>query len=144
MDTPATLILREAIDDDLPVVGAVLRAAFGEHMLKRMEGGRVVVALLGAELVGCAVYEPNDEHVYLGRVAVLSPHRHHGVGGALVAYVEERARRLGTPRVRLAARADEPQLHEWYASAGYRLCEECFFPGIDEPMYIILEKDLAR
>ena len=138
------LTLREANEGDLPAIAAMLRASFGEHMLKRMEGGRSVVALLGAELVGCVVYEPGDDYVYLGRLAVLEPHRHHGIGAALVAHVEERARQLGTPRVQLAVHGAEPHLREWYASAGYVLVEECFFPGADEPAYVMLEKDVSE
>ena len=139
-----TPTLREATDGELPAIVEVLRASFGEHMLKRMEGGRSVVALLGTTIVGCVVYEPNDDHVYLGRLAVLDSHRHHGIGGALVAYVEERARLLGIPRVQLAVHGAEPHLSEWYASAGYVLTEECFFLSADEPAYVILEKDVDR
>jgi len=146
MQKPAldTLTLREATDDELPALNVILQASFGEQMLKRMEGGRGVLALLGGAPVGCVVYEPNDDHVYLGRIAVLPSHQNLGIGAALVAYVEERARRLGTPRVRLAVNAAAAHLRKWYAGAGYALVEECFFPGMDEPMYIIVEKDLSE
>jgi N-acetylglutamate synthase-like GNAT family acetyltransferase len=138
------LSLREATEGELAAIASVLQAAFGQQMVKKMEGGRAVVALLGGDLVGCVVYEPNDDHVYLGRLAVRAPHRQHGVGGALVAYVEERARQLGTPRVQLAVHGGESHLREWYEAAGYILVEECFFPGSDEPMYVVLEKDVSR
>jgi N-acetylglutamate synthase-like GNAT family acetyltransferase len=138
------LVLREATEDDLPTVMVVLRAAFGEDMLKQIDQGRTVVALVDAELVGCVAFEPNDEHVYLGRIAVSQPHRHHGIGGALLHHVEVSARQLGTPCVRLAVSARETHLRDWYERAGYVLVEECFFPGFEEPAYIILEKDVHR
>ena len=143
MDEQTAVVLRAATEEDLPTIVALLKAAFGEHMAKQLEHGRTVVALVGGALVGCIAYEPNDEHVYLGRVAVLAPHRHHGIGGALISHVEADARRLGTPRVRLAVSATETHLHKWYERAGYVLVEECFLPGFDEPAYLMLEKDVS-
>ena len=143
MDEQTAVVLRDATAENLPTIGALLKAAFGAHMVKQLEHGRTVVALVGGELVGCIAYEPNDEHVYLGRVAVLASHRHHGIGGALIGRVEADARRLGTPRVRLAVSASETHLREWYERAGYALVEECFLPGFDEPAYLMLEKDVS-
>jgi N-acetylglutamate synthase-like GNAT family acetyltransferase len=137
------LILREVTEGDMSGAVALLHAAFGEDMLKQIDHGRTVVALVGAELVGCVAYEPSDEHVYLGRIAVSQPYRHHGVGAALLSHVEASARQLGTPRVRLAVAARETHLREWYEHAGYVLVEECFFPGFEEPTYVMLEKNLG-
>lgn len=143
LTTDYPVVLRAAQEDDLPTITALLKSAFGERMVKQLEHGRTVVALVGGELVGCIAYEANDEHVYLGRVAVLASHRHHGIGGALIGRVEADARLLGTPRVRLAVSAAEPHLREWYERAGYVLVEECYLPGFDEPAYLMLEKDVS-
>ncbi|HEX9372886.1 MAG TPA: GNAT family N-acetyltransferase [Roseiflexaceae bacterium] len=155
------LVLREATEDDLPIIVAIIRAAFaeyegppsppsgvyrdsGERVLKKMESGRAALALLDGEPVGCAVYEPSEGYVYFGRLAVLPSYRHHKIGAALVSYVEERGRQIGMQYVRLGVRSGLPQLREWYELAGYALVEECFMPGFDEPIYVMLEKDVSR
>lgn len=154
------LELREVGADEAPTVSRLIRAAFAEYegqihppsgahgetqerVMKKMESGRSALALLGGEPVGCVVYEPNDGYVYLGRLAVLPSHRRHGIGEALVRFVEERARALGSPRVQLGVRVALPHIQAWYESQGYVIVEEKYHPGFDEPTYYMMEKELS-
>lgn len=150
-------VLREARTDEAAVVARIVKMAFAEYdghlhppsgalgettgkIAKKMEGGCAVLAVLDDEPVGCVIYQPNDDHVYLGRLAVLPEHRHNGLGAMLVAYVERQAIVLNTPTVRLGVRVALPHLYQWYEQQGYTLFEECFHPGFDEPTYLMLEK----
>ena len=154
------LELREVGAEESATVSRLIRSAFAEYdgqihppsgahgetqerVLKKMESGRSVLAVLGGEPVGCVVYEPNDGYVYLGRLAVLPSHRRHGIGLALVRFVERKARALGTPRVQLGVRVALPHIQAWYESHGYAIVEEKYHPGFDEPTYYMMEKDVA-
>jgi ribosomal protein S18 acetylase RimI-like enzyme len=153
------LVLREATAADVPAIVAVLHAAFREYdgwldppsgvhretvasIGERMKLAHVALALVGGEVVGCVMYHAEHDHVYFGRLAVLPAHRGRGVGGALIVYVEERARELGRRRVRLGVRIALTELRAPYERMGYRLYEERRHAGYTEPTYVLLEKAL--
>ncbi len=109
-----------------------------------MEVGSAVLAFLSCRPAGCVCYRPRKDHVYLSRLAVLPPHRRLGLGSRLLAHVEERARALGLPRVRLGVRNSLERQRAWYERLGYRFLEDGFHEGISEPTFAFLEKDLDR
>ncbi|HEX9372885.1 MAG TPA: GNAT family N-acetyltransferase [Roseiflexaceae bacterium] len=149
--------LREATEADVPTIFAVTRAAFGEYLgrldppsgvhretldslREKLASGHTVLALVGDDVVGCVFYSVEAEYVYLGRLAVLPAHRARGVGGALIAYVERRARARGRPRVRLGVRVALARLRARYERLGYRVVEEHRHAGYAEPTYVMMEK----
>jgi ribosomal protein S18 acetylase RimI-like enzyme len=153
------LTLREATDGDLPTALAVLQAAFAEYrgwldppsgvheetvasLRAKMVSGRMVLALLDDTVVGCVLYQPENDHVYLGRLAVLPAYRNRGIATALTAYVEQRARALGIPRVRLGVRVALPHLRARYERMGYHLVEQRSHAGYTAPTYLMLEKPI--
>jgi predicted N-acetyltransferase YhbS len=155
------ITLREGQEADIPTVVAVTRVAFDEYlgqldppsgvhketvasMREKLASGHSVLALLDDQVVGSVFYRPEPEYVYLGRLAVLPAYRNRGVGGALIAYVEQRARELGRPRVRLGVRVGLPHIRARYERIGYVLVEERFHEGYTTPTYVIMEKDIAR
>jgi ribosomal protein S18 acetylase RimI-like enzyme len=154
------IVLRDASEDDIPAIIAVTRAAFEEYaswlnppssvpsetpekVRAKLASGRSVLALAGDRLVGSVYYSPEEGYVYLGRLAVLPEYRGQGIGTALVAEVERRARALGRPRVRLGVRVALPQIRALYDRLGYQVYEERRHPGFDEPTYVMMEKDLV-
>src|SRR5262245_41381900 len=121
------IVLCEATDDDIPTIVAVTQAAFDEYtgrlnppsgapnetpenVLAKLASGRSVLALVGDRVVGSVYYSAEPEYVYLGRLAVLPEYRGRGIGSALVAEVERRARELGIARVRLGVRLALPHI----------------------------------
>jgi ribosomal protein S18 acetylase RimI-like enzyme len=155
------LSLRDATNADLPTVLAVLQAAFAEYrgrldppsgvhqetvesLRAQMTSACIVLALLDDTVVGCVLYRPENDHVYLGRLAVLPAYRNRGIATALTAAVEQRARARGIPRVRLGVRVALPHLRAWYERLGYRLLEERRHEGYVEPTYLLLEKMLEE
>jgi ribosomal protein S18 acetylase RimI-like enzyme len=154
------LVLREASDREAASIVALIHAAFEEYRAKldppsgahneteqkirqRMSSGRVVLALTGGQLVGCVFYEQADDHLSLSRLAVLPAYRRRGIGQALIAYVEDRARALSLTRVRLGVRIALEPLRAYYERLGYSEVEYRTHDGYTQPTYVILEKAVA-
>ena len=81
-----------------------------------------VVALYGPEAPGRVVATAGEAE--LSRLAVASAERGRGIGRALVAHCERRARAAGWPAIALWSRAGQVEAHRLYESVGYeRLAE---------------------
>jgi predicted N-acetyltransferase YhbS len=156
----SNLLLREATEADAPTVLAVIQAAFGEYyesldppsgthketvedIREKMGWAKAVLASRDETVIGCVFYEEGDGYLNFFRLAVLPAYRHHGVGRMLIEYVEDRARALGFPRVRLGVRVALPRLHVYYERMGYRVIHYLSHAGYTVPTYMIMEKTLA-
>jgi GNAT superfamily N-acetyltransferase len=153
--------LREATDDDVPTIVALIHAAFKEYdgaidppsgahkegvenIRAKMATERAVLALLADQALACVFYRDEGEHMYFGRLAVLPAYRNRGISAALIAYVEQRACALGLPRVQLGVRVALPHLRARYERLGYRVIEERRHAGYVEPTYLVMEKLLDK
>src|SRR5688572_15197248 len=70
----------------------------------KLEIGGGYIAIINGDVAGCVLYEPQADHMYLGRLAVLPAFRGNGVARVLVEAVEHRARELNLPAVQLGVR----------------------------------------
>lgn len=139
---------------------AVLQAAFEQHrgrldppsgvhgetvesLRQKLKAGAAVLALVNDEVAGCVFYQQETSHVYLGRLSVLPEYRRHGVGRALVEYVERRALELNVPRVRLGVRLPLAEIRAYYERLGYRPIRCAAHEGYSGPTYVIMEKELS-
>lgn len=128
--------LRPASEADIPAILAVTHAAYApytgridppsgvlresadgvQHYLER---GGIIVAQAGDTLVGVVRYQPYEDHVYLGRLAVLPSWQKRGIGRRLIAAVEEWTLLLGLDEVRLNVRLELTENHTLYKHLGY-------------------------
>lgn len=153
------MILREATYDDIPTLVTLIHTAFEEYRGRLeppsgahretvqsigtyLQQGRAVVALLHDQAIGCVCYHQEGEHVYFGRLSVLPAFRHHGVGLALIAYVEQQARALGAQRVQLGMRIALPHLQVYYERLGYHVVRYETHEGYTEPTSVVMEKQV--
>lgn len=91
----------------------------GEIFVTEGEAGIVgVVALFGPEAPGRVVATAGEAE--LSRLAVAYSARGRGIGRALVAHCEERARAAGWGAIALWSRAGQVEAHRLYESVGYR------------------------
>jgi len=128
--------IRQADTDDAEALHAVVQGAFEEYrgalavslsaldetmedVRRAISAGRVLVALEGTEAMGTVRYDLKPDCLYVGRLAVLPAHRKHGVGAALMAYVERLAPTLGRTRIQLATRESLPGNLRFYERLGY-------------------------
>jgi predicted N-acetyltransferase YhbS len=152
-----TIVLREATTTDVPTLVAVVRAAFADYqgqlhppsgahhettdtVRQYLNTGFAALALIDSQVVGCVFYHQEATHMYLGRLSVLQEFRRHGVGQALVAYVEQRAQTLHVPRVQLGVRLALPHLQAYYARLGYGAVSYTAHEGYTTPTSVVMEK----
>ena len=153
------LLLTLARAEDAADLRAVVAAAFAQYegqldppsgaLAESDESLRAKIRAGGAwqctheqTIVGCAFVTPRDDHLYLGRLAVLPHWRGRGIADLLLARVERQARELGLPSVQMGVRLALPRLIAWYTARGYTLLEERAHPGYSTPTFAQLIKRL--
>jgi len=153
------ITLRDATEDDIPAIVAITQAAFGEYeslldppssvrdetpekVRAKLRDGVTVLALLKDEPVGAVYFSPRGTFGYMGRLSVLPAQRGQGIGGALVAHVEARARALGLAYMELGVRVALPHLIAMYERLGYRIAEERSHPGYSVITFVMMHKQL--
>lgn len=154
------LHLREATDDEVPILLAVLQAAFEQYrgrlvppsgvhgetletIRQKLKTGSAVLALVDDEVAGCVFYQQQASHMYLGRLSVLPKYRRRGVGQALIDYVEAQARMLKLPRVQIGVRVQLSDIRAYYERLGYRVVRYTTHEGYTQPTSAVMEKDLS-
>lgn len=124
---------RPATPADAPAVAALVRAAYAPHAARigrppgpmlddyaaLIAAGRVEV-LDGAEGLDAAlVLIPQPDALLLGNVAVAPARQGRGLGRALIAHAEARARAGGYPRLRLYTHESMVENRALYARCGF-------------------------
>jgi N-acetylglutamate synthase-like GNAT family acetyltransferase len=128
--------IRAAAEEDLPALLDLVHAAYRGHggwttEADLIDGGRTDAAelrellphLLVAEedgtRLGCCSLVPQGDRASFGLFAVRPDQQGAGVGSALLAAAEERARRLGVPAVEMTVVSVRTELIAYYARRGY-------------------------
>ena len=155
------MVLREATSDDILTLVTLIHTAFEEYRGRLeppsgahretaqsigtyLQQGRAVLALRNDQAVGCVCYHQEGEYVYFGRLSVLPAFRQHGVGLALIAYVEQQAQALAAQRVQIGVRLALPHLHGYYERLGYRVVRYGTHEGYTEPTSVVMEKHVLQ
>ncbi|MGW8328055.1 GNAT family N-acetyltransferase [Streptomyces sp. NPDC055897] len=128
-------VIRLANADDVPRVKEVTDAAY-HHYIERIgvvpapmeadhaadvAAGRVFVT--GDPVVGVLVLVAEPDHLFLDSISVHPDVRGTGLGGRLLRFVDEHARALGLPEVRLYTNAMMWENQKIYPRYGYELVE---------------------
>ncbi|MFC8126650.1 GNAT family N-acetyltransferase [Streptomyces sp. NPDC057302] len=143
--TADTSDIRPATAADVPAVKAVTDAAYHRYIERigvvpapmeadhaaQVAAGRVyVTGVAGAtgatgdpSVVGVLVLVPHEDHLFLDSIAVHPEAAGQGVGRRLLAFVDERARALGLPEVRLYTNVMMWENVELYPRYGYEMVE---------------------
>ncbi|MET8474533.1 GNAT family N-acetyltransferase [Streptomyces sp. NPDC006422] len=129
-------VIRRATAADVPAVKAVTDAAY-HHYIARigvvpapMEADHAANVAAGRvhvtgepDVVGLVVVEARDDHLFLDSIAVHPEAHGRGLGRRLLAFVDEYARALGLPEVRLYTNALMWENQELYPRYGYEVVE---------------------
>ena len=112
-------------------------------LMTRLRRGGAAMGRLGSVPVGCVFFEPRGDMLYLGRLAVVPAVRGRGIGGQLVAFVEQEAVAAGLSGITLGVRLQLPQNTAFYTKLGYTISGYGSHPGYAQPTYMTMEKRLS-
>ena len=109
----------EVFPDDPPrdYAGISIAAKASEHP------ELFLLALDGEQVIGSVMAGYDGHRGWLYRVAVAKPHRHQGVGAALIHEAEKRLWALGCVKINLQVRATNQAVTAFYQSLGYTVEE---------------------
>jgi predicted N-acetyltransferase YhbS len=155
-----TLAFRLLDPSDAEAAAALIRAAFAaqdavtdppssalketaEIVLAKLAAGGGVAALAGGELVALALFQPDTDALYIGRLAVAPSRRGQGLAGRLLALCEDEARLRNFARTRLRVRLDLDGNRRLFERRGYRETAQLAHPGYERPTFAVMEKPLS-
>ena len=129
----ALVDIRAASDADVPAIARVVHDAFAgfipligrapwpmfQDYIARVAQGAVWVLTEDGAVVGVAVLQFNDDHLFLDTIAIAPPHQAKGHGGRLLAFVEAEARRRGYDETRMHMHLTMTRGIALYRTLGY-------------------------
>lgn len=104
-----------------------------EKLTKKVRDELLFVALEGDEIVGCVFARPDDDYVYLGKLAVKTAYRGRGLSRRLVERVEHLARHAGLSEVEIETRVELIENQSLFEHFGYQKTAENSHDGYDRP-----------
>ncbi len=102
-----------------------LPAGYAEKLQRVLAGGaRMVLATEGEAVLGLAVYRWHENtfdgvRFYVDDLVTTEQRRSRGVGRALLAHLEQAARRIGAPGIALDSGTHRTQAHKFYFREGF-------------------------
>lgn len=96
----------------------------------------------GERLVGCIFCKPEDDCLYIGKLAVAPETQGKGIGRLLLAEAEATARALKLPALRLLTRIELIDNHRAFAAWGFVQSDTMCHPGFTRPTAIEMRKTL--
>jgi len=158
-------VMRNAIDDDIPLLTNLIRTAFRdvaerfnltpencsthpsnctnewvESALKK--GIKYYILQTEKGPCGCIALEQARPDVwYLERLVVLPQFREKGLGEALVNHAIDEARKLGAQYIEIGIISDHIELREWYKKLGFCVKSETRFEHLPF-MVTFMSRDL--
>ncbi len=125
--------IRQAIMEDMAEIKACATAAYSKYIsrigrepapaladfAKQIADGIVYVIGEDGAVDGYVVFYPRDDHLHLESVAVFPRKLGEGLGGRLIAFVEEEARRQGLAAVELYTNTKMTENLKMYRKLGY-------------------------
>ena len=93
--------------------------------------------------IGVVLWTPEDDALYLGRLAVLPAWRGRGLAGRLLEAAEAETRRRGFASLRLQVRLELPRNRLLFARRGFVQTGVRSHPGHPEPTIAVMEKAMA-
>src|SRR5579883_1289705 len=152
--------LRPMVPADAADVSGLIRAAFAAQSVPthpppsalrmseadvraglRTGGGSV--AEVAGKLDGTVLWSPQEDGLYVSRLAVATRYRGLGIAKSLLAAAEAAACRMALPRVHLSTRLVLLDNRRLFAACGFSETKQGTHPGYAEATFVNMEKRLA-
>lgn len=115
-----------------------------DNLRSKAEDEAGFAALLGDELTGCVFIKEQDDHFYLGKLAVASGFEGRGIGRKLMEEAERAAVARGKPVMELQTRIELTRNHAVFEKLGYRKVAETAHTGFTRTTSITMRKEITR
>lgn len=152
-------VIRPVDETDARALWQVIQTAFAEYRDKleppsgvftetvediqhKIRDGGGFIATFKDKIAGGVVYQPKQDYLYLGRLAVLPNFRGQGLSRGLVEAVEKQAQRQDLPKVRVGVRGVLTGNQAMFTHLGYRVVSHETHPGYSEPTFLYMDKDI--
>ena len=147
--------------EDAPAAADLMRAAFADQgratdppssalretaeivAEKLAKGGGAGLDCEGA-LIGIVLWTPQEDALYVGRLAVTPSWRGRGLAGRLLRAAEAEARRREINRLRLHVRIELSANHRLFTRHGFLQVALRAHPGWVDPTFAVMEKALPQ
>jgi GNAT superfamily N-acetyltransferase len=101
------------------------------------------LATAGQEIAGCAFLAEQDDHFYLGKLAVVPAWQGRGVGRLLLQAAEDHALRAGKPILELQTRVELGENQRLFARLGFVETGRTAHAGFERPTSVTMRKALT-
>ena len=109
-----------------------------QSMKADADGGALLLAYRGGDLVGCVFARPRSDALYIGKLAVRPGLQGFGIGKRLVDAARHEARRLGLATLELQTRIELTENHAAFARMGFVKTAETAHAGFARPTSITM------
>ena len=93
--------------------------------------------------LACVIFKPEEDHLYIGKLAVDPAARGKGLARLLFDLAEARARALGLPRLQLQTRIELTENHETFRRLGFTETARTAHAGYDRPTTLTFARSIA-
>jgi len=98
---------------------------------------------LGYPVVACMFLKPEDDGLYIGKLAVCQSQRGRGLARRMVELANERAKLQGKSYLELFTRIELIENHLAFNKLGFKTLKEASHPGYEKTTYLIMRRPVG-
>lgn len=113
-----------------------------DSLRQKAEEETLLLAFDEDRLIGCCFLADQGEIMYLGKLAVSTAMKSHGIGASLMTCALDICRAQGKQRVELQSRVELTEVHAFFRRFGFQQVSTTSHAGYDRPTSITMQLSL--